>query len=146
MISRLLASQSSLVRAPGGDPVPAEDAPDGLRVLRLNLGDVQTELKPGATPRDPRDALSEALLGQSFAVGRGRERDAAVGVEVVDMRGLDEAVHRGVDARSGAAPSVQAVVERCDHLVLAFDARVDVGQSAQPVQPEHGKARLGQGA
>ena len=57
-----------------------------------------------------------------------------------------QAVHRGVDRRRGAAPAVQAVVERGDHLVLAVDARVDVDERAQPVEAEDGEAGLGQGA
>ena len=67
-------------------------------------------------------------------------------MEVVDVGGVDEAVHRGVDRRRRAAPAVQAVVERGDHLVLALDARVDVDERAQPVEPEHGEPGLGQRA
>ena len=62
------------------------------------------------------------------------------------MRGVDEAVHRGVDRRRGAALAVQAVVERGDHLVLALDAGVDVDERAQPVEAQHGEAGLGQRA
>ena len=62
------------------------------------------------------------------------------------MRGVDEAVHRGVDRRRRAALAVQAVVERGDHLVLALDAGVDVDERAHPVQPQHGEAGLGQRA
>ena len=65
------------------------------------------------------------------------KRDPGVGVQVIDVRGVDQPVHRGVDGRGGAALAVQAVVERGDHLVLAVDARVDVDQRAQPVQPQH---------
>ena len=48
----------------------------------------------------------------------------------------------------GAAPptTVQAVVERLDHLVLTVDARVDVDERAEPVEPQHGKSRGRQGA
>ena len=59
------------------------------------------------------------------------------------MRGVDEAVHRGVDRRRGTALAVQAVVERRDHLVLALDAGVDVDERAHPVEPQHGEAGLG---
>jgi hypothetical protein len=41
---------------------------------------------------------------------------------------------------------VQAEVEGGHHLVLALDPRVDAGQGAQPVQPQHGQARCGQRA
>jgi hypothetical protein len=67
-------------------------------------------------------------------------------VQVVHVGGVDQGVHRGVDRRGGAALAVQAVVEGGDHLVLPVDARVDVDQGAEPVQPQHGQVVLGQGA
>ena len=83
----------------------------------------------------------------SFSPVRGgRQRDPGVGVQVVDVRGVDETVHRGVDRRRRAALAVQAEVERGDHLVLALHARVDVHQRAQPVQPQHRQVLLGQRA
>ena len=132
--------------APRGDAVAAEDAADRLRVLLLDRGDVEAELEAGPAPRHPHDLLAEDLLGQRLAVGGGRDRDAGVGVQVVDVRGVHEPVHRGVDRRRRAALAVQAVVERRDHLVLALDARVDVDQRAHPVQPQHRQAGLGQRA
>ena len=39
---------------------------------------------------------------------------------------------------------MQAVVEGCDHLVLAFDAWIDLDETAQSIQSEHREARLGQ--
>ncbi len=60
--------------------------------------------------------------------GRG-DGDAAVGVQVVDVGGVDQAVHRGVDRRSRTALAVQAEVEGGDHLVLAVDARIDVDEA-----------------
>ena len=84
--------------------------------------------------------------GQGLAVGRGRQRDARIGVEVVDVGGVDEAVHRGVDRRRGAAPAVEAEVERGDHLVLALDPRIHVDERAQAIEPEDGQPCLGQRA
>jgi hypothetical protein len=46
--------------------------------------------KPGPAPRHPHDAVAEALLGERLAVRGGRQRDAAVGVQVVDVRRLDQ--------------------------------------------------------
>ena len=132
--------------APRGDAVAAEDAADRLRVLLLDLGDVEAELEAGPAPRHPDDLVAEDGRGELLAVGGGRDRDAGVGVQVVDVRGVDEAVHRGVDRRRGAALAVQAVVERRDHLVLALEAGVDVDQGAHPVEAEHGEAGLLQGA
>jgi hypothetical protein len=49
---------------------------------------------------------------------------------MVHVRGVYEPVHRRVDRRRGPALAVQAVVEGCDHLVLALDTRVDAGERA----------------
>ena len=132
--------------APGGDAVPAEDHADRLRVVALDRGDVEAELEARPPPRHPGHPAAEALGGQRLAVGRGRERDARVRVQVVHVRGLDEAVHGGVDGRRRAALAERAEVERGDHLVLALDTRVDARQGAQRVQPQHGQARCGERA
>ena len=127
-------------------PWPPRMQPTACGLLRLDRGDVEAELEAGPAPRDPDDLVAEDLLGQRLAVGGGRDGDAGVGVQVVDVRGVHQAVHRGVDRRRGAALAEQAVVERRDHLVLAVHARVDVDQRAHPVEAEHGQAGLGEGA
>ena len=132
--------------APGGDAVSAEDAAHGIRVLPLDLGDIETELEAGAAPRHPHDLVAEDLRRQLRAVGGGRDGDAAVGVQVVDVRGIHEPVHGGVDRRRCAALSVQAVVEGGDHLVLAVDAGVDVHQRAHAIQAQYGQPLLGERA
>ena len=77
------------------------------------------------------------LAESGLAVRRGGEGDAAVGMEVVDVRRPDQRVHRGVDARRRSSAPVQAEVEGGHHLVLALDTGVDVHQRAEPVQPQH---------
>lgn len=130
--------------APRRDPVPAQDTPDGPRIGLLHGGDVQTELETGPSPRHPYDGVTETLGGQLLPVGGAGERDAGVGVQMVHVRGFDQPVHRRVDRGRRTALAVQAVVERGDHLVLAVDPGVDVGQRPQPVQPQHGEPRPGQ--
>ena len=132
--------------APGGDAVPAEDAADGLRIGGLDRRDVESELEAGASPRHPRHPVTERLAGQLLPVDRGRQGDPGIRVQMVDMRGVDQAVHGGVDRWCGAALSVQAVVERRDHLVLPLHPGVDVHQGTEPVQPEHGEVRRLEGA
>ena len=126
--------------------MPAEDRADRLGMVAADRGDVEPELEPGPAPVDPGHAVAEAAPGQGLAVGGGREGDPGVRVEVVDVVGVDEPVHRRVDRRRGAAAAVEAVVERGDHLVLALDARVDVDERAQPVEPQDGEPGLGQRA
>ena len=138
----------ALVRgvAPGRDAVPAEDHPDRPRVGPADGRDVQAQLEAGPSPVDPRDPVAEAAPGERLTVGGRRQRDPRVRVEVVDVAGLDQPVHRGVDRRRGAAPAVEAEVEGGDHLVLALDARVDVDERAQAVEAQDGETGLGQGA
>ncbi len=132
--------------APRGDAVAAQDAADRLRVGLLDRRDVEAELEARTTPRHPDDLVAECLLGELLAIRSGRDRDPGVWVQVVDVRGVDEAVHRGVDRGGGAALAVQAVVEGRDHLVLAVDAGVDVDERAHPVEPQHREPAGGQGA
>jgi hypothetical protein len=60
--------------------------------------DPQRELEPWSPPRDPGNLLPEALLGQLLTVGGGGQRENGIGVKVVDVRGRQQPVHRGVDA------------------------------------------------
>ena len=85
-------------------------------------------------PSRPRSAAP------ALAVGRARQRDHRVGVQVVDVRVVDQRVHRRVDRRRGTAGSVAAVGEQADHLVLVLDAAVHLVQRHQPVALEHRQA------
>ncbi len=146
MISSERASHSSDVSPQAVIPWPPRIAPIASGSIAPDRGDVEAELEARAPPGDPGDAVAEAASGQRLAVGRGREGDPRVGMEVVDVGGVDEAVHRRVDRRRGAAATVEAVVEGRDHLVLALDARVDVDERAQPVEAQDGEAGLGERA
>ena len=130
--------------APRRDAVPAENGSDRLRVALLDIGDVQTELKPGPPPGNPHHAIAEDLFRQRLAVRRSGQGDTGVGVQVIDMGRVNKAVHGGVDRRCRTAAAVQAVVERADHFILALDAGVDVDQCAHAIQPQHGQSLLGQ--
>ncbi len=132
--------------APGGDAVAAQDAADGLRVRGLDGRDVEAELETRTAPGHPDDLVAEDLGGQVLAVGGRGDRDAGVGVQVVHVGRVDQAVHGRVDRGRRAALAVQAVVERGDHLVLALLARVHVHEGAHPVEPQHGEALLGERA
>ncbi len=145
-MSSELASQASEVSPQAVMPWPPRIAPIASGRSRRMAAMSSPSWKPGPAPRDPRDPLAEAAAGQLLAVGGGGERDPGVGMEVVDMVGVDQRVHRGVDRRRRATPAMEAVVERGDHLVLALDAGVDVDQRAEPVEPEDREAGLGQRA
>ena len=133
--------------APGRDPVAAEDRADRVGVVAPDLGHVEAELEARAGARSTQATRSPKQLRVSASPS------AAVASAIPESgwrwstwAGVDEAVHRRVDRRRGAAPAVQAVVERGDHLVLALDAGVDVDERAQAVEPQDGEPGLGQRA
>ena len=127
-------------------PWPPRIDADRLGLARRMAAMSSPSWKPGRRHGTHATRSPKQRLGQRLAVGGGRQRDAGVGVQVVDVAGVDQAVHRGVDRRRRAAPAVEAEVERGDHLVLALDARVDVDERAQPVEPQDRQAGLGQRA
>jgi len=65
---------------------------------------------------------------------------------MINMRRIDEAVHRRVDRWRRSALAMQAVIERRDHLVFALDSGIDVHQPAHPIEAQHREARFSQGA
>ncbi len=146
MISNEFCSACSLSVAPGGDAMPTQDATDGLRVRRLDRGNVQAELEAGAPPRHPHHPIPERLTGQFFPVDRGRQRDPRIRVQMIHMRRVHQTMHRRVNRRGGAALAVQAVIERRDHLILPVHAGIHVNQGPQPVQPQDSEVLLRQGA
>ena len=146
MIQSEFASASSDVSPHAVMPCPPRMQPIASGFSALIAAMSRPSWKPGATPRHPDDLAAEDLLRELRAVLRRRDRDARVGMQVVDVRGIHEAVHRGVDRRGCAALAVQAVVERGDHLVLAVEAGVDVHERAHAVEAQHRQARLGERA
>ena len=77
----------------------------------------------------------------SFAVANAMP---GIRMQVVDVRRIDQTMHRGVDRGGRATLAVQGVVERGDHLVFTVDTRVDVDERTESVQPQHRKAGLGE--
>ncbi|CAB4751650.1 unannotated protein [freshwater metagenome] len=75
----------------------AENAADRLRVSLLQFGHVHAEGEAGSAPWHPRHPVAEALPRQRLTISRSREGDARVGMEVVDVRGINERVHGGVN-------------------------------------------------
>ena len=131
---------------PGRQPVAAEHHAPQSRVVGRQRGDLQAELEAGSAPRHPGHLAPEALLGQRLAVDRRRQGDHRVGVQVIDVAGVHQRVHRGVDRRRRAAGSPAAVVERRHHLVLVVDAPVHASQGAHPVEPQRRQAVGAKGA
>ena len=109
-------------------------------------GDVEAELETGTTPRHPHHRVTEALRGKFLAVGGRRERDAGVGMKVVDVASRHQSVHRGVDRRRRTAAPVHAEIERRDHLVFALGTGVHADERAQAVDAQHRESALLQGA
>ena len=146
MISSERASHSSEVSPQAVIPWPPRTTPIASGCRRRISAMSRPSWNPGRRQSTQATRSPKQRSVSASPVGRGGERDARIGVEVVDVRGVDEAVHRRVDRRRGAAAAVEAVVERGDHLVLALDARIHVDERAQAIEPEDGQAGLGQRA
>ena len=142
MIHSEFFSHFSLVSPHAVMPWPPRMQPIACGFCSLIAAMSRPSWKPGRRHGTQTTLSPKISCGQRLPVGGGRDRDAGVGVQVVDVRGVDEPVHRGVDRRRGAALAVQAVVEGRDHLVLALDAGVDVDERAHPVEAQHGEAGL----
>ena len=113
---------------PRRDAVTTEHHPNSVRVALVDRCDVEAQLESGAAPGDPGDPGAKDVSGQSFAVCRGRDGNDAVGMQMVDMRSLDQAVHRSVDGWCGSTPAVQAEVKSGHHLVLPGLSGIDGDQ------------------
>ena len=72
--------------APGGDAVPAEDAPDGLRVAAAMAAISRPSWKPGRRHGTHATRSPKHSRGQLLPVGGGGQRDARVRVQVIDVR------------------------------------------------------------
>ena len=121
--------------------MPAEKAPDRIRVSGLDRRNVEAELKAGPPPRNPHDLRPERVAGQLLAVRGGCERDPRIRMQMIHMSRIDESMHRRVDRRSRSTLAEEAMVERRDHLVFAIDPRIHVRERPQPVEPQHGEPR-----
>ena len=103
MISSEFASHASEVSPQAVMPWPPRITPIASGRSRRIAAMSRPELEAGPPPRDPRDPVAEAAPGQRLAVGGGRERDAGVRMEVVDVVGVDAAPCIAVSI-DGAAP------------------------------------------
>src|SRR5690606_23477938 len=93
-----------------------------------------------ATPSNPDNLVAEDLLRQLFTISGRRDGDARVGVKVVNVSSVDEAVHGRVDRGGCATLAVKAVVERSDHLVFAVETGVHVHERTHAVETKRGEA------
>ena len=125
-------------------PWPPRMAPIASGCARRISAMSRPSWKPGRRQSTQATRSPKQRRVRRLAIGRGRQGDPRIGVEVIHVAGIDEAVHRGVDRGRRATAAVEAVVERGDHLVLALDARIDIDERAQPVEPQDGEPRLGQ--
>ena len=132
--------------APGRDAVSAQDDPERFGVGVADGGDVESQLEARTAPGRPQHLVAEDGARQGLAVRGGRQRDARVGVQVVDVLAADQSVHGGVDRRRGAPLAEEAVIEGRHHLVFEVGAAVDLGQVAHGVETQRRETREGQGA
>src|SRR5699024_11943320 len=96
--------------SPGGNPMPTQDAPHGLRVLLLDLSDVEPELETRPAPGHPDDLLAVDLPGELLTIHRGSNGDTGIRVQVINIGGIAQSVYRGIDTWGSPALSVHGVI------------------------------------
>ena len=112
--------------------LPPGEQPVRLQHQAIRLGvpvdeplQPDAELETGPAPRHPADAGAEDLPGQGLAIGRGRDGDDRIGMDMVDMRMPDQPVQRRVDAgRARVEVEGQMRIQR-DHLVLMVGTAIE---------------------
>ena len=114
----------------------AENATDRLRIRGVELGDVESELEAGPPPVDPQNLVAETSLRQLRTIDGRREGDDRVGMKMVDVHGIDERMHGGIDAGRCSPTSEQAVVEETHHLVFVLGSAVHTDEAFDSTQFE----------
>ena len=103
----------------------------------------QAEFKAGALPGNPDERVVELaieLVHLGFAVGRGGERDAPVGMQMIDVREGKKAVQRRVDGGGDGVVAEGAQRIHRHHVVFGVDAFVAALEREQLVLVERGEA------
>ena len=139
MIHNEFCSASAEVSPHAVIPCPPNTQPIACRVRGLDRGDVQAQLEAGPAPRHPHHPLPENRAGQLLTIGRGGDRNTGIGMQMIHMRRIHQTMHRGINARRGAALAVQAEIERRDHLILPLHPRIHLHQRPHPIQPSTAK-------
>ena len=86
-------------RPPGEQSVAAKHHPFDLRVGLGHRAELQTEVEPGALPRQKAEFPTEYLARQRFGVLARRDCDDRVGVNVVDVRHEERSRAEGYRSR-----------------------------------------------
>ena len=135
---RLIAALRS--RPPGEQAVSAEHHADIFGMIGRHLAELQAEIEAGTLPRQKADLVAVNLLRQLFGVGRGRDRDHRVGVDVIDVARGNKGVQRRIDRGRARIEIEGAMVEQRDHFVFMRDAAIQPLQRLELIEIEGGEA------
>ena len=134
-------------------PWPPRTQPIACGLAARDRGDVQAQLEAGPAPRHPHDAVAEALGGQPLAVGRGGQRDARVGVQVVDVRPRSatrawrcRSTARRRPCRAGSSRTPRPSRPRARRRGRRRPARAAGPGAARPARPAVERAEVAAGA
>src|SRR5215469_13799219 len=129
--------------APGKETMAAED--DAIAAGRLadDLAEHHAELKARALPGQPGELVAKLrveFVHALLAVGRGREGDRPVRMQVIDVREGKKAVQRRVDGGRGGVVAEGDERIELDHRILFVDSAVLLLQREQLVEVERCEA------
>ncbi len=119
---------------PAEQAVPFQHHAAYAGVCRRHVAQLQAQIEAGALPPKPADLVAIYLARQCLAVGSGGNGDDRVGMDMVDMRGIDEAVQRRVYAGRAGVQTKSAMGEILDHLVLVLHPAIEPLQLTQAIE------------
>ena len=129
--------------APGKQAVAAQHDAVAAGILLDGALHHHGQLKAGALPGHPDQRVAELaieLVHLGFAVGRGGQRDAPVGMQMIDVRKGKKAVQRRIDRSGNGIVAEGAERIHGDHLVFGVRALVAALQRQQLLLVERGEA------
>ena len=129
---------------PGKQSVPAQHDPVAARILLDRPLHRQRQFEPRPLPRQPHQPVPELaieLFHLGLAVGRGRQRNRPVRMQVVHVRKRQKSVQRSIDRGRYRIRPERAQRIEVRHLVFPLDALIALLERQQLLLVERGKAR-----
>ncbi len=129
--------------APGEESVAAEHDAVAAGVVGDGAAQHQAEFKAGALPGHPHQRVAECaveLFHLHFAVCRGSQRDAPVGMKVIDVREGKKAVQRRVDGGGDGVVAKGAQRVHRHHVVFGVHPLVAAFERQKLLLVEGGKS------
>lgn len=108
--------------------------PYSLGILILDLGDIDTELEPWPSPRNPQDLVAKNFPSELFPISSRGNNNSRIRMKVANVVCLHKGVHRCVYARRRPVRFMPTVVKGQNHIVFLVNTAVNGLEASDAVQ------------